>query len=399
MGEFSIFHWLLIAAVVFAILGIRKLSTNKSRASNQKHVSPYLTVQSGQTVPTPESYRYPGEKDTFMWTAIALSFGVFVVAALTSGIALLIVIAGLLYIKLSQGGLKGSSIRVSASSFSRFARLMCVASERLGGTDTTLHVKQDPTMNAFAMGFPSASIFIHSGIVEHMDEAELQFVIGHELGHVVCGHTRWSSILGPLSEIPSPLLGLVFGAWQRRCEYSADRAGLIASQNLTAAVTALMKLSGGALATKETSITSFVQQANEADLSTQLGRLLQDHPYATDRVKELVAFANSPIYKRIVSAKTAGATVPCKSVSMTPSTSKATTPCEVITCKRCSTPLHPNAKFCHSCAAPIGLTRPLNGMQTPTPEKKCPECNMVIEGENAYCTNCGARVELQPATK
>ncbi|MDZ7833813.1 MAG: M48 family metallopeptidase [Desulfobacterales bacterium] len=45
-----------------------------------------------------------------------------------------------------------------------------------------------PTVNAFALG--NGSIRIYSGLMDMMDDSELRFVIGHEMGHVVEKHIK-----------------------------------------------------------------------------------------------------------------------------------------------------------------------------------------------------------------
>ena len=45
-----------------------------------------------------------------------------------------------------------------------------------------------PEVNAFAMG--NGTIRIYSGLMDLLDDGELRFVIGHEMGHVVKKHIR-----------------------------------------------------------------------------------------------------------------------------------------------------------------------------------------------------------------
>src|ERR1700735_3000371 len=52
-----------------------------------------------------------------------------------------------------------------------------------------LYVTQTPMVNAMALGTSKPFIVLNSGIVELMDPEEIRFVIGHELGHVLSGHS------------------------------------------------------------------------------------------------------------------------------------------------------------------------------------------------------------------
>jgi putative metalloprotease len=52
----------------------------------------------------------------------------------------------------------------------------------------TCRVYLSPEVNAFAMA--DGTIRIYSGLMDMMDDGELRFVIGHEMGHVVRNHIR-----------------------------------------------------------------------------------------------------------------------------------------------------------------------------------------------------------------
>ena len=51
-----------------------------------------------------------------------------------------------------------------------------------------------PEVNAFAMA--DGTIRVHSGLMEMLNDGELRFVIGHEMGHVVKNHIRKKIQLG-----------------------------------------------------------------------------------------------------------------------------------------------------------------------------------------------------------
>lgn len=56
------------------------------------------------------------------------------------------------------------------------------------GIEFNYKVYLAPQVNAFAMA--DGTIRVYSGLMELMDDGELRFVIGHEMGHVVQKHTR-----------------------------------------------------------------------------------------------------------------------------------------------------------------------------------------------------------------
>ena len=88
------------------------------------------------------------------------------------------------------------------------------------------------------------------GVLEIMDEDELKFIIGHEMGHAALGHTWINTLVGGMGGVPLPfgaavLFTLIFRWWNRACEHSADRAGLLVCANPQNAISALVKLVAG----------------------------------------------------------------------------------------------------------------------------------------------------------
>jgi len=57
-----------------------------------------------------------------------------------------------------------------------------------GGQTFDFKVYLSPQVNAFAMA--DGTIRFHSGLMDMMDDAELLFVVGHEMGHVVDNHIK-----------------------------------------------------------------------------------------------------------------------------------------------------------------------------------------------------------------
>ncbi len=106
-------------------------------------------------------------------------------------------------------------------------------------------------MNAYTFGMVEPQVVVvYAGVFSIMDADELRFIIGHELGHIRLGHTWLNSLVGGMAGIPSPyvaaiLLYIAFRWWNRACEYSADRAGLLACGKPEKAASALIKLVGG----------------------------------------------------------------------------------------------------------------------------------------------------------
>ena len=182
-----------------------------------------------------------------------------------------------------------------------------------------LFVSQDPMVQAMAVGMDKPFIVITSGMVDLMDEDEIRFVIGHELGHVLSGHSVYRTMLyamialaARLSFIPFAWVGfkaVIWGLeeWFRKSELSCDRAGLLATQDPEAARRALMKTAGGSRLS-ELSSDAFHQQAKEydavPDIRESLLKLLQlqgtTHPFAVVRFAELDRWADEGEYADIL---------------------------------------------------------------------------------------------------
>ena len=96
-------------------------------------------------------------------------------------------------------------------------------------------------INAYTTGYKDNTILvIHSGAVDLMNDNELSFVVGHEMGHIKSGHVLYhvmvqffaqiiaSSVLAGKLLVPIQL-GLNY--WNRMSEFTADRAGLLVCQD------------------------------------------------------------------------------------------------------------------------------------------------------------------------
>jgi Zn-dependent protease with chaperone function len=182
-----------------------------------------------------------------------------------------------------------------------------------------LFIMQHPLPNAMALGTNKPFIVITTGLVDLMDEEEMRFAIGHELGHVLSGHAVYRTMLyymvnlaNRLSFIPLAWIGfkaVIWGLeeWYRKSELSCDRAGLLAGQDEGAGRRALMKLAGGNKLS-EFSPDAFHEQAREydavPDIRDSLLKLLQlqgaTHPFSVVRFAELDRWASDGEYRDIL---------------------------------------------------------------------------------------------------
>jgi Zn-dependent protease with chaperone function len=151
-------------------------------------------------------------------------------------------------------------------------------------------------------------VVLNSALLQVLDADEVAFVLSHELGHVRLGHTWLNSLVGGLAGIPSPatafaVLGLAFLWWNRACEHSADRAGLLATANPNKAISALIKLATGGRARSGADLERALAQveARDAEAGSQWAEALATHPLMARRISELRRYAASAEYQRLVS--------------------------------------------------------------------------------------------------
>ena len=177
----------------------------------------------------------------------------------------------------------------------------CADKLQPGEVDVFLAKKNQ--MNAYTFGLSSPkALVLYSPLLKVMSAGELKFIIGHEMGHVALGHTWLNTILGGLAGIPAPfgasiLLYAVFRWWNRMCEFSADRAGLLACGNKNHAISALVKLVAPEVRNqREFEQALAVIDAEDDEVSNRVAELFQSHPMLIRRINELREYTHTKEY-------------------------------------------------------------------------------------------------------
>jgi len=174
-----------------------------------------------------------------------------------------------------------------------------------GAVDVYLLASREMNAYTFGLGSPKV-VVLYSALFQTMDEDEILFILGHELAHVALGHTWLNSLVGGMAGIPSSIsvtavLTIAFLWWNRACEYSADRGGLLACEKPEKAISALVKLAAGPQAKDQRSLAQAYQQIDAEDdtLMGSLNEALATHPMLIRRIERLREYAASPQYQRL----------------------------------------------------------------------------------------------------
>lgn len=215
----------------------------------------------------------------------------------------------------------GSAIRVDDRQFAGMQRLMAEVGRVLDVEELPeLYVRNSPVTNAMCIGMDKPIVVVNSSMLDLLDEEEMRFVLAHELGHAQSGHAVYRTLLLWLGEmtgfwraIPGGALGLrmivaALSEWSRKSELSADRAGLLATQDPAVAYRVHMKLASGSGDLSELDQTAFFAQGTEyleaGDIRDSVLKLLlvegRSHPYAVVRAAELRRWVDSGEYTAIL---------------------------------------------------------------------------------------------------
>lgn len=219
--------------------------------------------------------------------------------------------------RIIQGLYLASNIKLSPTQLPEIYNHLPPICEKFGIPEPEFYLTMNPFPNAWTIGNRKTFLVVTSGLVETMRPEELDAVLAHECGHIVCQHVLYHAIGWTLMAFSTNLpIGkmllkpLIYALqfWSRRSEFSADRASSL-YMGKDVAAHALIRLSGGPLSiTGALNFEEYAQQAADYDehrekfwnkLLQNLSILENDHPYMSVRVSELMKWADSDQFKNI----------------------------------------------------------------------------------------------------
>lgn len=250
---------------------------------------------------------------------------------------------------LQYGVNMASSIRLSEKQLPKIYKHLPPICQCLGIPEPEFYLQMNPVPNAWTSGDTRIYITVTSSLVEMMSDEELDAIIAHECGHILCRHVLYHTVaqwissglanLGIIGTLATPVqFALLY--WYRKSELSADRAASIITSPEVVAST-MARLSGGPKSlTSQIDLQEWASQADEYDKIQNAGlwnKTLQlaviaglDHPFSAVRVREILKWGSSPQYEMIKNGGTAS----------TPSGR---------TCPRCGCIVDDDWRFCRNC--------------------------------------------------
>lgn len=254
------------------------------------------------------------------------------------------------YETLQYGLNMASNIRLSERQLPELYKHLPPICKRMGIPVPEFYLQMNPTPNAFTFGDTRIFITVTSGLVEMMNDEELDAVIAHECGHILCRHVLYHSIaqwvsagmdaLGFLGSLAAPVQYAIL-YWHRKSELSADRAASIITSPQTMA-TVMARLAGGPKSiTSQIDLKEWASQADEYDRiqnanlwnkALQLTAIASlEHPFAAVRVSEIMKWGESEQYRILKNTKLVTSNVSSR------------------TCPNCGKPIGNGWQFCRHC--------------------------------------------------
>lgn len=242
-----------------------------------------------------------------------------------------------------------------------------------------LYVAQFPVPNAYTSGHDHPYIVITTGMLDLMNEDEVLAVIAHELGHIKSGHVLYKTMARGISLLLAIVSDMTLGIgrlvgrsleaalleWDRKSEFTADRAAMLAVQDPDVMLSLMMKLAGGTLFQRdEMDAREFLNQANlyeevDANLLDRVYKFLMvsavNHPLTIVRAREIINWSGSSEYTNIFEGRyprMASTSANSSKGSPIPGTTIVTDDSNLTRCPHCGRE-QTNRRFCSLCGSPI----------------------------------------------
>lgn len=209
-----------------------------------------------------------------------------------------------------------SKIRLSETQLPEIYHKVTKICDKLEISYPEVYLEMSPYPNAYTYGDTDIFMVLTSGLFDYLDSDEIDSVIAHECGHIVCHHVLYHTIAeflrtgvsGLIGDLAEPLKLAVY-YWARKSELSADRAAALTCGVETVVKTQLRLAGGPKVLTDNVNIEEWANQAEQYEEirgSSLWNRFLQmgatmrlDHPFAAVRVREALNWSKTDEFKTV----------------------------------------------------------------------------------------------------
>ncbi|HSP22091.1 MAG TPA: M48 family metallopeptidase [Planococcus sp. (in: firmicutes)] len=242
------------------------------------------------------------ERETlyFVFSVLA-SLLVYALAAVSIfGIAVILVIfVIMLYANaMMLGSIRGNGVRIHERQFGDvYSRVQALSKEmELKKVPDVFVIQSEGALNAFATRFWGRDmVVLYSEVFElarEQGQAELDFIIAHELAHIKRRHV-WKNLF----ILPAGFIPFLAQAYSRSCEYTCDRHAAYVIQNADAAKHALTLLGIGKKMYLEVNEEAYREQIEtESNGIVWFSEVLSTHPHLPKRIQSIEQFSGNDSY-------------------------------------------------------------------------------------------------------
>lgn len=212
--------------------------------------------------------------------------------------------------------LKDGAFLLSKPISPRIFNIVTGTKQKLGlDGDYEVFCLNSSSINAFAYVQPAEEknffiIGITSAALEELEDSEIQFILGHELGHFLFEHNRMNYLINPdptsqgITMLPS-MGESIFLRWRKKCEISTDRVGLLACGDFENGARAMLKTAYGLTGKNlNLDVDSLLQQIDDLKEEPEALELnYRSHPLMPLRLKVMQMFAESSIFTQVLNGQ------------------------------------------------------------------------------------------------
>lgn len=218
-----------------------------------------------------------------------------------------------------------SNLRLSENQMPEIYNRLPPICERLGIPVPELYLQMTPIPNAWTSGHSKPYIVLTLGLIKRVKDEELDAVLAHECGHIVCQHVLYQTLASAIFSFGDSMADSFLGtigsaalkpvrqaliAWSRASELSADRIAclFVPAQTLAKALARISLIPRYIVDSMD--INAWAMQGKDfEDLKdgTAWNKIVRwmansdaDHPYHPVRVYEALMWIETDVYHEFI---------------------------------------------------------------------------------------------------